>query len=173
MAPTAGATPSGTHGPREELLAPLQERFPDEDFFIDELVRYGRKDLGIKDRDVRREPTSWSTTGPWANWWKESSREVEARTAGHRVLREFCRETKPRHHWYDQGECLCRARIVRKTSAGLLGRQVALPAGGSDEARGRGGVRGPGDDELGDVVSAGSPVMLHSSTPRNRPPSTR
>jgi hypothetical protein len=96
------------------LLARLEERFPDEDFYIVELVRYTRKDLGIK-MEMCGGTYLFEHHGTLNQLVEDLSREVEARRRD-LVTSPFCKETKPRHHWYDQEECPCGAPIVRATT---------------------------------------------------------
>jgi hypothetical protein len=120
----------------DELLAALQERFPDEDFFIDELVRYGKKDLGIK---------IYMCGGAYLFEYHGTVNELVADLAREVTARQqdvvscpFCRATKPRHHWYDQEECLCGARIIRETSRTYSGGKWHSPL--ADQMRHEKGV---------------------------------
>lgn len=103
----------------DELVGKLEARFPDEDFDLVELVRYDRSSFGIKIY-LCGQTYLFDYNGTIGQLTADLIREVEDRLK-ETVKCPYCGAEKPRHHWYDQSECLCGAMVHRETHKRYLG----------------------------------------------------
>jgi hypothetical protein len=97
----------------DELTAELEARFPHEEFELRELVRYDRRNYGIKIY-MCGQTYLFEYNGTIKQLAAALIEEVEDRL-NEKVKCPYCGTEKPRHHWYGETQCPCGATVHKET----------------------------------------------------------